>query len=69
MAIKNKTIVLTGAMQPATMLMSDAVFNVGFALAAVQTLAPSIYIAINGNIFHPNQVSKNHQLKRFEVIK
>ena len=36
--IKDKTIVLTGAMQPARFKKTDAIFNSGFALAAAQIL-------------------------------
>jgi L-asparaginase len=54
-----KTIVLTGAMQPATFVKSDAHLNLGFALAAVQLLNPGIYIAMNGQIFLPENVRKD----------
>ncbi len=67
-SIEGKTIVLFGAMQPARMRHSDAVFNLGFAVAAVQTLPEGIYIAMNGNIFTPDNVEKNRELERFEVI-
>jgi L-asparaginase len=66
--IPAKTIVLTGAMQPARFKASDAVFNVGFAAAAVQTLPPGVYIAMNGRIFDPDQVRKNRATKRFEPL-
>ncbi len=66
--IEGKTIVLFGAMQPARMRHSDAVFNLGFAVACVQTLPEGIYIAMNGNIFTPDNVEKNRELERFEVI-
>jgi L-asparaginase len=64
--IENKTVVLTGAMQPAKFKSSDAEFNVGFAVAAVQTLPPGIYIAMNGRIFDPDKVRKHRELNRFE---
>jgi L-asparaginase len=63
--IAGKTIVLTGAMQPATLRSSDAEFNVGFALAAVQTLPAGVYIAMNGMIFDPHQVHKDRAAGRF----
>ena len=63
--IKGKTIVLTGAMQPATLRNSDAEFNVGFALAAVQTLPPGVYIAMNGEVFDPAKVHKDRSAHRF----
>ena len=66
--IKNKVIVLTGSMIPARFKSSDAVFNIAFALAAVQILGNGIYIAMNGTIFLPNNVRKNVELSRFEKI-
>jgi L-asparaginase len=63
--IPGKTIVLTGAMQPATLRSSDAEFNVGFALAAVQTLPPGVYIAMNGQIFDPQITVKDRAGQRF----
>jgi L-asparaginase len=63
--IRDKTIVLTGAMQPATLRASDAAFNVGFALAAVQCLPPGVYIAMNGQIFDPATTKKDREAGRF----
>ncbi|WP_417612862.1 asparaginase domain-containing protein [Parasphingorhabdus sp.] len=63
--IAGKTIVLTGAMQPATLRNSDAEFNVGFALAATQTLPPGVYIAMNGEVFDPEKVHKDRSAHRF----
>jgi L-asparaginase len=67
-AIKDKVIVLTGAMQPAKFISSDAEFNIGFAVAAVQTLPYGVYLAMNGRIFHPGKVCKNPDLQRFESL-
>ena len=64
--VKNKVIVLTGAMEPAKFKSSDAVFNLGSAVAAVQVLAHGVYLAINGRIFTPDNVRKNRALKQFE---
>jgi len=66
--LPGKVIVLTGAMQPARLRSSDAVFNVGFAVAAVQLLAPGVYIAMNGRIFDPETARKNRELNRFERL-
>lgn len=63
--IKDKTIVLTGAMQPATLRNSDAEFNVGFALAATQTLPHGVYIAMNGEVFDPATTKKDRDAHRF----
>jgi L-asparaginase len=63
-----KTIVLTGSMYPARFRDSDAVFNLGCAVVAAQTLPPGVYIAMNGCIFDPHFSRKNIQLNRFERI-
>lgn len=64
--IQGKTIVITGAMQPARMRYSDAAFNLGVATSAVQVLNPGIYVAMNGKIFDPRSTRKNVALSRFE---
>jgi len=64
--IPDKVIVLTGSMEPARFRSSDAVFNIGFAVAAVQSLPPGVYIAMNGRIFDPNKTRKNVARNRFE---
>jgi L-asparaginase len=66
--IANKVILLTGAMVPARFKESDAPFNIGCAVGAVQSLAPGVYIAMNGRIFDPGKVRKNRELNRFEEI-
>jgi len=57
--IKKKVIVFTGAIEPAKFKTSDAVFNIGCAIAAVQTLTSGVYIAMNGKVFKPDQVRKD----------
>lgn len=64
--IPDKTIVLTGALEPALFKTSDAVFNIGCAIGAVQSLPPGVYIAMNGKIFAADKVRKNLQENRFE---
>ncbi|GGY58528.1 asparaginase domain-containing protein [Marinobacter zhanjiangensis] len=64
--IAGKTIVLFGAMQPARMRHSDAVFNLGFAVAAVGLLPPGVYVAMNGEVFEAGRVRKNLKAGRFE---
>ncbi|MEM9414862.1 MAG: asparaginase domain-containing protein [Planctomycetota bacterium] len=61
-----KTVVLTGAMQPARMAQTDAVFNLGFAWGVMQTLGPGVYIAMNGRVFEAGHVRKNRDAGRFE---
>ena len=65
--IKNKTIVITGAMQPARMRYSDSAYNIGVATNAVQLLKPGVYLAMNGQIFDPRTTSKNVPMSRFET--
>lgn len=66
--LKDHTIVLTGALNPARFRDSDAVFNIGCAVGAVQCLAPGVYIAMNGKVWHPGSVRKNREANRFEEI-
>jgi L-asparaginase len=56
-----KTIVLTGAMVPYIFSNSDAVFNLGCAITAVQILQPGVYIAMNGTVFPWDDVRKNRE--------
>ncbi len=65
-AVADKTVILVGAMQPARIRSSDAEFNIGFAVAAVQLLPHGVYIAMNGQVFTPDKVRKNLELNRFE---
>jgi len=66
--IQGKVIVLTGSMQPARFKVSDAEFNIGVAVAAVQIMPEGVYIAMNGRIFDPDKVKKNWEQNRFEVV-
>jgi L-asparaginase len=66
--VKNKTVVLTGAMIPYKFGSSDGLFNLGAALAFVQTLPNGIYISMNGKYFHWDNVRKNKELGLFEEI-
>ncbi|MBS3165960.1 asparaginase [Candidatus Woesearchaeota archaeon] len=67
--VKNKTIILTGAMIPYKFGSSDGLFNLGSALAFVQTLPVGVYITMNGRYFTYNKVRKNKQTGIFEEIK
>lgn len=64
--ITGKVIVLTGALSPARFAMTDAMFNVGMAIAAVQSLDAGVYIAMNGTVFPAKSVVKNREMNRFE---
>ncbi len=65
--IADKRIILTGALNPARFVGSDAVFNIGCAVGAVQVVAPGVYIAMNGRIWDPLRVRKNRTANRFEA--
>jgi L-asparaginase len=62
-----RTVVLTGAMVPYTFGSSDGMFNLGTALAFVQTLDPGVYVAMNGKFFPWNRVHKNRTQGVFEA--
>ena len=63
----DKTVVFVGSLAPARFKATDAEFNVGFAVAAVQTLAPGVYVAMNGRVFDPHHVRKSRARNRFEA--
>ncbi len=67
-AINNRTIVLTGAMIPYKFGSSDGLFNLGSALAFVQTLPHGVYIAMNGRYFNWDNVRKNKKTGEFEEV-
>ncbi|MFH1276370.1 MAG: asparaginase domain-containing protein [Candidatus Woesearchaeota archaeon] len=67
--VNNKTIILTGAMIPETLEKTDALFNLGGAIIAAQTLKTGVYIVINGKIFFSKNVRKNVKKSIFEKIK
>lgn len=64
----DKTIVLTGAMIPYVFKDTDAVFNLGFALAASQIKPSGVYVAMNGQVFDWDKVEKNRAIGVFEAI-
>ena len=67
--VPGKTIVLTGAMIPYSISKSDALFNFGCALSAVQMTSPGVYIAMNGRLFPAGKVRKNRKKGIFEEIR
>lgn len=64
--IKDKTIVLLGAMIPYQFKKSDALFNLGCAMATVQTLNNGVYITMNGKVFRHDEVVKNERVGEFQ---
>lgn len=67
--IKDKTVVITGAMIPYKFGSSDGLFNLGSAIAFVQTLPAGVYVAMNGKYFNWNNVRKNRQTGQFEELR
>jgi L-asparaginase len=67
-SLADKVIVLTGALNPARFRGSDADFNVGTAVGAVQSLPAGVYIAMNGRVWDPSKVRKNVAANRFEAL-
>jgi L-asparaginase len=63
-----KAIVLTGAMIPYEIANSDALFNLGFACGVAQTLPPDVYVAMNGQVFPWDNVTKNRAAGVFEFM-
>ncbi len=68
-SMKDKTIVLTGAMIPYKFDSSDGIFNLGSSLAFAQTLPYGVYISMNGKYFNWDNVRKNKETGKFEEIK
>ncbi|MDQ2697091.1 MAG: asparaginase domain-containing protein [Pseudomonadota bacterium] len=66
--IPGKVIVLTGSLSPARFKLTDAVFNIGLAVGAVQSLPEGAYIAMNGRIYDPARTRKNRAANRFEEL-
>ncbi len=66
--ITGKTIVLTGALSPARFKTTDAVFNIGMAVATAQTVKPGVYLAMSGQVFEAGKVRKNREDNCFDKI-
>lgn len=66
-SIESKKIILTGSMIPISgFAISDAGFNLGFAIASFATLEPGVYLSMNGGVFTASDVDKNKEIFRFE---
>lgn len=66
LGIRDKVVVLTGALYPARFRWTDAIFNVGGAVAAVWTLPPGIWVVVNGRVYAGDKVRKDRERNRFE---
>lgn len=67
--VKDKTVVLTGAMIPYKFGSSDGLFNLGAALAFAQSLPHGVYISMNGRAFSWDNVRKNRDRGEFEELR
>ncbi len=66
--LRDRTIVLTGAMVPYAFGSSDGLFNLGSALSFAQVLPAGVYLAMNGKHFEWDRVRKNRESGVFEAI-
>jgi L-asparaginase len=66
--IQGKTIVLTGSLSPARFRATDAIFNIGLALGALQSKPPGVFITMNGQVFDASKVVKDKNLKQFVTL-
>ncbi len=66
--VKDKTVVITGAMIPYKFGSSDGLFNLGSAMAFVQTLEHGVYVVMNGRCFKAGNVRKNRETGEFEEL-
>ncbi len=66
--IPGKTVVFTGAMKPARFKDTDAIFNVGVAIGALQALKEGVYVAMSGQLFSPDNVVKNRAAQCFQTL-
>ena len=65
--IRDKTVVLTGAMRPFSLYTSDGEFNLGGAIVASQLLAPGVWGVMNGRVFPAEKLNKNIEQGRFDA--
>jgi L-asparaginase len=66
--IPDKVVVLTGGLYPARFRWTDAIFNVGGAVAAVQCLSPGVWVVVNGRVYAGDKVRKDRVHNRFEEL-
>ena len=65
-SLRGKTIVLTGALKPAAFNVTDAQFNIGCAIGALQSAVTGTYVVMNGRVFSAAEVEKNHAAQMFQ---
>ena len=68
LGIRDKVVVLTGALYPARFRWTDAIFNLGGAVAAVWTQPPGVWVVVNGRVYAGDKVRKDREHNRFEEI-
>ncbi len=68
-ALAGKTVILTGAMVPYKFGSSDGLFNLGSALAFVQTQPHGVYVAMNGRCLKWDNVTKDRDTGEFKAVR
>jgi L-asparaginase len=67
--IKNKTIILTGSLLPERFKDSDAEFNIGVAIGAINVLGTGVYIAMNGIVIPAEKCTRDYETGEFHEIR
>lgn len=65
--LKGKTVILVGAMIPYLIKNTDALFNLGAAITAVQILGEGVFVTMNGKVLSWDNINKNKELWEFEA--
>jgi L-asparaginase len=63
--LEGKTIILTGAMRPEKFSDSDASFNIGVAVGALNVIESGVYIAMNGRVYPWDKCKRNLKTGQF----
>lgn len=63
-----KTVVITGALRPYSLMKSDSEFNLGGAIVAAKTLENGVYVVMSGNVFRAGEFKKNTETAKFEYL-
>lgn len=63
-----KTVVITGALRPYSLMKSDSEFNLGGAVIAAKTLENGVYVVMSGNVFRPGEFKKDPATAKFDYL-
>lgn len=64
--IRDKTIIITGAMRPEKFSDSDAPINIGIAIGSVQCLQSGVYIAMHGLVRTATEIARDLETGQFK---